>query len=147
MPEYNGWTEQMEVYENSKFIRVSDLIVFVNQVRRKSIATHASREEIRSSIANLPCEIIVGRTRRFPDTGLFANLTFGCVANIFDSIIAYLDSVDQREFSHSLNHLMQISYKPIQCLSLCDIYNRASFEAKYNVTWTVEDETTSTLPI
>ena len=156
MGEYSNWNDQLEVYEYSKFVRISDVVAFVNLARRTPFTVRDSFESIRIEFAYLKSVLIVGRTRRFPDAGRFANVTFGAVADLLDRINVCLDLAvhaqdsgqegvaeshlayfkeAREQFSHCLTHLMELICGPTESLSDSGIYNRTSFEAKFNVNW------------
>lgn len=145
---YTPWDFSREVLAAQRFCPYVTLMDFVTQHRFLQFNVKANRDRIRSDYMAIPCSAPFNQSVRFPEA-IYVHLDHPAIDGWLTQMLQALDLPDRqiekgngssdsadakRSANVAFNELHKLLINTEQLVSN-GIYNRASFETKYGLTW------------
>lgn len=156
-----GWTHEAELLQTHQWIKYSTWIRILTSFKFLPFSVKAQRDFIRTTLQNLAGDPPFSFETRFPDAGIYIDLSHSVPHNLVRNLILSLDVSDRQaekersETDHQKNRLLSnledarvAFYRnlyqlldlggsfAIEDLHSYGIYIRSSFEDKHLLKWT-----------
>jgi len=155
-----GWHTEAEYLRTDHWINWGNFQRTMNMIRLKDFSVKAVRDEIRTTLQNMPIDPPFSKASRFPEEGIFINLNHSVPHSMVRQLIQSLsfsdrqtekgrsqpDGTSTREFSnledakvafyHSVFKLCDLyAGKNPEHAHIVGIYTQSTFEYIHGLTW------------
>lgn len=133
MPGYRNWDEKMNVFENAEFLKLKDFIKSMYRIINRKCPT-VTDEEL-AKLESLKVTRICGPMTRFPNDGLYVNVSFGYFADVISDLSDYTS--DDPILKWQLRCALRYALRGYQCIDddRCETFDRNTFEKRFNLRW------------